>query len=148
MVRASVLASSVSWVRIPPEQLFFLFGEKRVVWVSCLPLFSIYRKEFSHTHTHTHTRTHVHTCTYIYHTNTHTHTNMQYLSEQNYMLSQAKKQGFHRYTQLQSHSCCLQPTILMLRTTAVHQKPTVLQAKTQQIAICVLISFTVQNIVS
>ena len=27
--------------------LFFLFGEKRVVWVSCLPLFSIYRKEFS-----------------------------------------------------------------------------------------------------
>ena len=47
MVRASVLASSVSWVRIPPEQLFFLFGEKRVVWVSCLPLFSIYRKEFS-----------------------------------------------------------------------------------------------------
>ena len=31
----------------PPEQLFFLFGEKRVVWVSCLPLFSIYRKEFS-----------------------------------------------------------------------------------------------------
>ena len=29
MVRASVLASSVSWVRIPPEQLFFLFGEKR-----------------------------------------------------------------------------------------------------------------------
>ena len=38
------LASSVSWVRIPPEQLFFLFGEKRVVWVSCLPLFSIYRK--------------------------------------------------------------------------------------------------------
>ena len=47
MVRASVLASSVSWVRIPPEQRFFLFGEKRVVWVSCLPLFSIYRKEFS-----------------------------------------------------------------------------------------------------
>ena len=47
VVRASVLASSVSWVRIPPEQLFFLFGEKRVVWVSCLPLFSIYRKEFS-----------------------------------------------------------------------------------------------------
>ena len=47
MVRASVLESSVSWVRIPPEQLFFLFGEKRVVWVSCLPLFSIYRKEFS-----------------------------------------------------------------------------------------------------
>ena len=37
----------MSWVRIPPEQLFFLFGEKRVVWVSCLPLFSIYRKEFS-----------------------------------------------------------------------------------------------------
>ena len=33
----------VSWVRIPPEQLFFLFGEKRVVWVSCLALFSIYR---------------------------------------------------------------------------------------------------------
>ena len=24
-----------------------LFGEKRVVWVSCLSLFSIYRKEFS-----------------------------------------------------------------------------------------------------
>ena len=47
MVRASVLASSVSWVRIPPEQLFFIFGEKRVVWVSCLSLFSIYRKEFS-----------------------------------------------------------------------------------------------------
>ena len=47
VVRASVLASSVSWVRIPPEQLFFLFGENRVVWVSCLPLFSIYRKEFS-----------------------------------------------------------------------------------------------------
>ena len=37
----------MSWVRIPPEQLFFLFGEKRVVWVSCLSLFSIYRKEFS-----------------------------------------------------------------------------------------------------
>ena len=34
----------MSWVRIPPEQLFFLLGEKRVVWVSCL---SIYRKEFS-----------------------------------------------------------------------------------------------------
>ena len=29
------------------EQRFFLFREKRVVWVSCLPLFSIYRKEFS-----------------------------------------------------------------------------------------------------
>ena len=46
VVRAC-LVSSVSWVRIPPEQLFFLFGEKRVVWVSCLSLFSIYRKEFS-----------------------------------------------------------------------------------------------------
>ena len=33
----------VSWVRIPPEQLFFLFGEKIFVWVSCLALFSIYR---------------------------------------------------------------------------------------------------------
>ena len=44
VVRASAyIASSVSWVRIPPEQLFFLFGEKRVVWVSCLALFSIYR---------------------------------------------------------------------------------------------------------
>ena len=30
-----------------PSSAFFLFGEKRVVWVSCLPLFSIYRKEFS-----------------------------------------------------------------------------------------------------
>ena len=45
MVRASVLASS--------EQRFFLFGEKRVVWVSCLPLFSIYRKEFSCTYVRT-----------------------------------------------------------------------------------------------
>ena len=59
VVRASVLASSVSWVRIPPEQLFFLFGEKRVVWVSCLPLFSIYRKEFSCIYIHVITYIHV-----------------------------------------------------------------------------------------
>ena len=31
----------------PTRAALFLFGEKRVVWVSCLPLFSIYRKEFS-----------------------------------------------------------------------------------------------------
>ena len=28
----------MSWVRVPPEQLFFLFCEKRVVQVSCLAL--------------------------------------------------------------------------------------------------------------
>ena len=31
----------------PTRAALFLFGEKRVVWVSCLSLFSIYRKEFS-----------------------------------------------------------------------------------------------------
>ena len=41
-VQSICLASSVSWVRIPPEQLFFLFGEKGVVWISCLALFSIH----------------------------------------------------------------------------------------------------------
>ena len=36
VVRASAyIASSVSWVRIPPEQLFFFSEKKRVVWVSC-----------------------------------------------------------------------------------------------------------------
>ena len=29
----------MSWVQIPPEQLFFLFWEKSVVQVSCLALF-------------------------------------------------------------------------------------------------------------
>ena len=29
----------MSWVQIPPEQLFFLFCEKRVVQVSCIALF-------------------------------------------------------------------------------------------------------------
>ena len=37
MVRASVLVSSVAWVRIPPEQRFFLFGEKELFGLVAFP---------------------------------------------------------------------------------------------------------------
>ena len=45
----------------PTRAALFLFGEKRVVWVSCLPLFSIYRKEFSCVYIYTIIHVHVYT---------------------------------------------------------------------------------------
>ena len=32
------IASTMSWVRVPPEQLFFIFYGKRDVQVSCIAL--------------------------------------------------------------------------------------------------------------
>ena len=48
------------------------------------------------TRTHTRTSTHACTCTYTCTcTHTRTHTHVQYLNKQNYVLSKAKKHGFH-----------------------------------------------------
>ena len=47
MVRASVLASSVSWVRIPPEQRFFFFSEKKELFgLVAFPFFLFIEKSF------------------------------------------------------------------------------------------------------
>ena len=47
MVRASVLASSVSWVRIPPEQLSFFFSEKKELFgLVASPFFLFIEKSF------------------------------------------------------------------------------------------------------
>ena len=47
MVRASVLASSVSWVRIPPKQRFFFSSEKKELFgLVAFPFFLFIEKSF------------------------------------------------------------------------------------------------------
>ena len=46
VVRASVLASSVSWVRIPPEQLFSFRRKKELFGLVAAPFFLFIEKSF------------------------------------------------------------------------------------------------------
>ena len=65
MVRASVLASRVSWVRIPPEQRFFSSEKKELFGLVAFPFFLFIEKRFhACTHARTHARTHTHTQTW------------------------------------------------------------------------------------